>query len=139
MNQFYQFNANHWIVYLNYPHRLVLPMLYVSMFHIPRLSGILNSWNIFVVNLGIKFVPQVLIHFFIAIVSLTLFPKFFVWNCLINLLNKSLEGNMFYIHTVQFSMILLFFDIRMYYCWVNIYVYDLYMIFYLHKRAFRVT
>lgn len=55
---------------LNCPHRLVLPMLYVSMFHIPRLSGILTSLtrNIFVVNLGIKFVPEVLIQFFIAIV-----------------------------------------------------------------------
>lgn len=51
-----------WIVHIV----LYLPMLYVSMFHIPRLSGILTSWNIFVVNLGIKFVPQILIQFFIS-------------------------------------------------------------------------
>ncbi|KAL2746367.1 hypothetical protein V1477_004737 [Vespula maculifrons] len=30
----------------------------VNVSHIPRLCDILTSWNIFVVNLGIKFVPQ---------------------------------------------------------------------------------
>ncbi|KAL2720242.1 hypothetical protein V1478_010508 [Vespula squamosa] len=34
----------------------------VNVSHIPRLCDILTSWNIFVVNLGIKFVPQVLIQ-----------------------------------------------------------------------------
>lgn len=58
-------------LYLNYPQRLVLPMLIirVNVSHIPRLCDILTSWNIFVVNLGIKFVPQVLIQFFITINS----------------------------------------------------------------------
>lgn len=145
-----------WIVHIV----LYLPMLYVSMFHIPRLSGILTSWNIFVVNLGIKFVPQVLIQFFISHSLTYLISWNFCWErekiifreLILNIFTSNIRQGIyiFYIQICVWSPIITrFFDIVecfFFHRWASIDIL-LYMLSYLHRvikkysndKIFRIT
>jgi len=144
-----------WIVHIV----LYLPMLYVSMFHIPRLSGILTSWNVFVVNLGIKFVPQVLIQFFISHSLTYLISWIFRWErekiifreLILNIFTLNMrQGIIYFIFRFVFDLQSFYYRVswhcRMFHRWASIDIL-LYMLSYLHRvikkysndKIFRIT